>query len=81
MIDTHLDEKENLIALLPFYLSGTLEKEETAQVEAWLQSDPDAGAIALLTLDETGRAFVSTHGHFPNLAARTFPGECTKDAS
>ena len=43
--------------------------------------DPDAGAIALLTLDETGRAFVSTHGHFPNLAARTFPGECTKDAS
>lgn len=51
MIDTHLydketlDEKENLIAMLPFYLSGTLDKEETAQVEAWLQSDPDAGAI------------------------------------
>ena len=51
MIDTHLyekeklDEKETLIALLPFYLSGTLDKDERAQVEAWLQSDPEAGVI------------------------------------
>jgi len=45
MIDTDLDEKETLIAQLPFYLSGTLDKDEAGRVEAWLESDPEAGAI------------------------------------
>jgi len=40
-----LSETEATIALLPFYLSGTLSNEETKQVEAWLRADPDAPAI------------------------------------
>ncbi len=43
--NSEMTEKEATIALLPFYLSGTLSKEETKQVDAWLQSDTQAGAI------------------------------------
>lgn len=38
---TPRDEAE---ALLPFYLNGTLEGDDLARVEAWLQSDPAAMA-------------------------------------
>lgn len=45
MIDMNLSEKESLIALLPFYLSGEIGKLEARQVEAWLRTDPQAPAI------------------------------------
>lgn len=43
--DSHLDHlsgRDRLEALLPFYLNGTLSGAELDDVEAWLESDPDA---------------------------------------
>ena len=37
-----MSRRDELEALLPFYLNGTLEGEDLAAVEAWLQSDPAA---------------------------------------
>ncbi len=41
--------------------------------------DPDASAMALLTLDAQGGAFLSLHGHFPPHDAKTYKGECQKE--
>lgn len=49
MIDTDIQremtERETLIGLLPFYLSGEIEPKEAARVEAWLATDDEAPAI------------------------------------
>ena len=37
-----MSRRDELEALLPFYLNGTLQGEDLAAVEAWLQSDPAA---------------------------------------
>jgi hypothetical protein len=39
-----MSRRDEMETLLPFYLNGTLEAEEPAEVEAWLASDPDAPA-------------------------------------
>jgi anti-sigma-K factor RskA len=39
-----MSRRDELEALLPFYLNGTLEGEDLAAVEAWLTSDPAAMA-------------------------------------
>lgn len=39
-----MSRRDELEALLPFYLNGTLEGEDLAAVEAWLASDPQAAA-------------------------------------
>jgi hypothetical protein len=39
-----MSRRDELEALLPFYLNGTLSGEELAAVEAWLASGPDAMA-------------------------------------
>lgn len=40
----HLSRRDELEALLPFYLNGTLDGEDLAAVEDWLASDPQAMA-------------------------------------
>ncbi len=42
--ETDMSRRDELEALLPFYLNGTLEGEDLAAVEAWLASDPQAAA-------------------------------------
>lgn len=38
----HLSGRDRLEALLPFYLNGTLFGRDLDEVEAWIESDPDA---------------------------------------
>ncbi|GJM02467.1 MAG: hypothetical protein DHS20C08_09680 [Rhodomicrobium sp.] len=40
-----MNRKEELVALLPFYLSDTLEPSERRAVDDWLARDPDAPAL------------------------------------
>jgi hypothetical protein len=40
----HMSRREELEALLPFYLNGTLEGADLAAVEEWLATDPAAAA-------------------------------------
>jgi anti-sigma-K factor RskA len=44
--DTDMSHRDEMEALLPFYLNGTLDGADLAAVEAWLANDP-AGADAL----------------------------------
>lgn len=44
-MNTELSEQDAIIALLPFYISGTLEPDDLALVENWLVSDQQAPAI------------------------------------
>lgn len=44
--DTNMAHRDEMEALLPFYLNGTLDGADLAAVEAWLANDP-AGAKAL----------------------------------
>lgn len=39
-----MSERDELEALLPFYLNGTLQGDDLARVEAWLRDDPAAMA-------------------------------------
>lgn len=52
-----MSRRDEMEALLPFYLNGTLEAEELAAVEAWLASDPEAPAA----LREAEAEFSATH--------------------
>jgi len=54
-----MSRRDELEALLPFYLNGTLTGADLEAVEAWLESDPDAMAAlaeAEMELAETGAA-------------------------
>ena len=42
MSEEDMSRRDEIEALLPFYLNGTLSDAELAQVEAWLGSDPAA---------------------------------------
>jgi len=44
--DRDMSRRDEMEALLPFYLNGTLDGEDLAAMEAWLANDP-AGAFAL----------------------------------
>lgn len=44
--DTGLARRDEMESLLPFYLNGTLQGDDLARLEAWLDQDP-AGAEAL----------------------------------
>lgn len=48
--------RDELEALLPFYLNGTLEGEDLARLEAWLERNPDA----LAALAEAEEEFSAT---------------------
>jgi len=52
-----MSRRDEMEMLLPFYLNGTLESEELAEVEAWLNSDPEAPAA----LREAEAEFSGTH--------------------
>ena len=52
----HMSRRDELEALLPFYLNGTLDGEDLAAVEDWLASDPQAMA----SLAEVEAEFSST---------------------
>ncbi len=41
--------------------------------------DPDAAAAAMLSISDTGRAFLSTQGNFPDLGAVTHLGTCLSE--
>jgi anti-sigma-K factor RskA len=44
MSEENMSRRDEIEALLPFYLNGTLSEPDLAQVEAWLESDPAAFA-------------------------------------
>src|SRR5262245_10804605 len=44
--DRNMSRRDEMEALLPFYLNGTLSGDDLSAVEEWLTSDPEA-AIAL----------------------------------
>lgn len=52
-----ISRRDELEAMLPFYLNGTLEGAELKQVEDWLASDPSAVAA----LEEAEREFSETN--------------------
>lgn len=52
-----MSRRDEMESLLPFYLNGTLQPEELAEIEAWLASDPDAPAALREAEDE----FSATH--------------------
>jgi anti-sigma-K factor RskA len=52
----HMSRRDELEALLPFYLNGTLDGEDLAAVEDWLASDP----AAMTALGEVEAEFPST---------------------
>ncbi len=52
----HMSRRDELEALLPFYLNGTLDGEDLAAVEDWLASDPQA----MTALEEVEAEFSST---------------------
>lgn len=57
--DAGMSRRDELEALLPFYLNGTLSGEDLRAVEAWLENDPVAMAAlaeAELEFSETGAA-------------------------
>lgn len=51
-----MSRRDEMEALLPFYLNGTLEGAELAELEAWLASDPAAAAA----LEEAEAEFSGT---------------------
>jgi anti-sigma-K factor RskA len=51
-----MSRRDELETLLPFYLNGTLEGAELAEVEEWLSSDP----AAMAALEEAEREFAAT---------------------
>ncbi|MGE0502419.1 MAG: anti-sigma factor [Rhizobiaceae bacterium] len=57
--DPIMSRRDELEALLPFYLNGTLDGDDLAAIEAWLASDPQAQAAlgeAELEFSETNAA-------------------------
>jgi anti-sigma-K factor RskA len=52
----HMSRRDELEALLPFYLNGTLDGEDLVAVEDWLASDP----AAMTALGEVEAEFSST---------------------
>lgn len=53
MMETEdLNERDELLALLPFYVSGRIEPSDKARVEAWLNKDPQADAILAKVREE-----------------------------
>jgi anti-sigma-K factor RskA len=52
-----VSRRDELEALLPFYLNGTLDGAELAEVEEWLANDPQAMAA----LEEAEREFSATN--------------------
>jgi anti-sigma factor RsiW len=52
-----VSRRDELEALLPFYLNGTLDGAELAEVEEWLANDP----AAMVALEEAEREFSATN--------------------
>jgi anti-sigma factor RsiW len=52
-----VSRRDELEALLPFYLNGTLDGAELAEVEEWLANDP----AAMAALEEAEREFSATN--------------------
>lgn len=51
-MNSELTEREEIIALLPFYLSGNIEPGDAELVDEWLASDPSAVSILEKIQDE-----------------------------
>lgn len=70
---TERSRRDELETLLPFYLNGTLEGRELADVEAWLASDPQAQAALAEADDEYGATLMANEAVRPPAdAARRF---------
>lgn len=70
---TQRSRRDELETLLPFYLNGTLDGQDLAEVEAWLASDPQAQAALAAADDEYGATLMANEAVRPPAdAARRF---------
>ncbi len=71
MIEYEMTEKETLIAMLPFYLSGQIDRADAKRVEAWLKEDPDAAQILEKISEERHVNTLANEAHMAPAAGLT----------